>query len=313
MADINDIRTGVYVGRRGYAFTLIELLVVISIIAVLMSVLMPALSGAKNEGQKAKCVANMANLCKAGAAYAVDHADTGAMLAMPAWWRNVEDSGFYDYGGGNGEKDGEGEWGYQEGGRRDASIRPLNRFMFGPGITGNDDFSQFQCPGDTGWVDAPFYATDSWRSQWKTRPFWQSTGTSYRANAARAGNGVTTYSMSPYARPVTRIPAPSETLLYSETIHWLARWNTVSASEDVTGGTGQPPATIRGWHGKMGRFNIGFVDGHAGTIVMDKDGMDPGLGYGHELDPELSQLWTRGPGPQRWRIDTRREPLIEIE
>lgn len=313
MTDSDGIQKGLGNRRRACGFTLIELLVVISIIAVLMSVLMPALSGAKNEGHKAKCIANMANLCKAGAGYAMDHSDTGAMLAMPAWWRNIDDSGFYDYGGGNGEEDGQGAWGFQEGGNRDAGIRPLNRFIYGPGVSGRDDFSQFQCPGDFGWVDAPFYATDSWRSEWKIRPFWQSTGTSYRANAARAGDDVTTYSMSPYARPVTRIPAPSETLLYSETIHWLARWNTASASEDPESPTGQPPATIPGWHGKMGRFNIGFVDGHASTIMMDKDGMDPGLGYGHPLDPELSQLWTRGPGPQRWRIDTRREPLIPIE
>ncbi len=299
---------------RSDGFTLIELLVVIGIIAVLISIIMPALSGARNEGAKAKCIANLKQLCTIGAAYAADHEDTGAMLAMPPWWKErPNDSGFYDYGGGAGHQDGQGEWGYQVNGRRPPGARPLNRYVLGPRCSPNDDFRMFQCPGDVGWVDAPFYATESWPSEWKLRPFFESTGTSYRANAARAGDGQSLYTMSPYARPASRIPAPSETLLYSESIHWLARWNTVSASEDPQQSTYQDPATIPGWHGQMGRFNIGFVDGHASMIVMDMYGMDPGLGLNHPLDPDLSQLWTRGPGPQRWRIDIRREPLIEIE
>lgn len=296
-------------------FTLIELLVVIAVIAVLISIIMPALSAARNEGVKAKCLANLKQLGSIGAAYAADHPDSGAMLAMPPWSKErPDDSGIYDYGGGAGCQDGNGVWGYQANGRRPPGARPLNRYVLGPRCSQNDDFRMFQCPGDVGWVDAPFYATDTWPSQWKLRPFFESTGTSYRANAARAmTSDGRSMSMSPYARPISRVPAPSETILYSESIHWLARWNTVSASEDPRQGTNEDPATIPGWHGQMGRFNIGFVDGHASMIVMDMFGMDPGLGVHHPLDPEESQLWSRGPGPQRWRIDIRREALIDLE
>ena len=63
----------VSVVRRG--FTLIELLVVISIISVMMSIMLPTLSGAREEGKRIACLSNMRGLSHAWIMYALDNDD----------------------------------------------------------------------------------------------------------------------------------------------------------------------------------------------------------------------------------------------
>lgn len=57
------------------AFTLIELLVVISIIALLMAILMPALSRARDQAKKITCSANLRSLGQAALSYVSDYKD----------------------------------------------------------------------------------------------------------------------------------------------------------------------------------------------------------------------------------------------
>lgn len=71
--------------RPPTGFTLIELLVVIAIIAVLASLLLPALSRAKERGRLAQCVNNFKQLQLAWQMYADDNADEAPWCGALDW------------------------------------------------------------------------------------------------------------------------------------------------------------------------------------------------------------------------------------
>ncbi|MFC1766105.1 type II secretion system protein [Planctomycetota bacterium] len=71
---------------RSSAFTLIELLVVIAVIAVLMGMLMPALSRAREQGKRASCMSNLKQLMLAWNMYADENSEKVVFAGTNKSW-----------------------------------------------------------------------------------------------------------------------------------------------------------------------------------------------------------------------------------
>lgn len=78
--------------RRSKAFTLVELLVVIGIIALLISILLPALNRAREQAKMAQCLSNLRQIGQALNMHAIDHKNR-VPLAGDLWTHAPQNPG----------------------------------------------------------------------------------------------------------------------------------------------------------------------------------------------------------------------------
>jgi prepilin-type N-terminal cleavage/methylation domain-containing protein len=130
---------------KGSAFTLIELLVVIAIIAILASLLLPALSRSKAKAQEIKCVSNNKQVLLAFQMYATDSSETYPLC------EDWQASGGQD-------------------GRYDRFVAMINRPLYS--YQGNPQI--FHCPADKGDIYREMVIGD-----YRTTNCWAQYGNSY--------------------------------------------------------------------------------------------------------------------------------------
>jgi prepilin-type N-terminal cleavage/methylation domain-containing protein/prepilin-type processing-associated H-X9-DG protein len=265
---------------RRAGFTLIELLVVVAIIALLISILLPSLGSAREQAKSVKCLANLRQIGNAMSRYLLDNNE---------WFPHGKDNrgnvltGVY-YGGHPGRPLPNGDGIYDNPVLRDTpNGRPFNSYLYSGlpdyDVEPNDphfeivrNLPTFSCPSDGGGLAMNAENVDDVGR----KPMYWEWGTSYDAN----------WQMCRYWAMEYRYPNPPPTFPWQNVANALLKIQLLKFGSifviiyedpfDRSVFMGMP---MRGWHKKMNRHNLLFLDGHAANMETDTVKGDAGVGW----------------------------------
>ncbi len=284
------------------AFTLLELMVSISIIAVLIGILMPALKMVRNTARTTICLSNQKQIAIGWATYLVEHEyfpssppfdEDGDGVIAPEEQGEILMQ--FDWGGVDWFSNDYAQTGYAS--FRFTAQRPLNSYV-GSETRERARAELFKCPNDNfvewwGADTSPYFAqfagdpfgteVAASRSEEAGETIFATLGTSYRANEwiwAKVGSKVGFDAWSEGHSGMTRRNRPE----------FAEDPSTFTLTGDLgTYLVGRYPyehnarlGKISGeWHGRD-RCNMAFLDGSARTIHMQPGGYGPGYSFWFE-------------------------------
>ena len=254
------------------AFTLIELLVVISIVSLLMSILMPALSAARNEGLKTKCVANLYEIVKATTMYFDDQEDRKLLpwYQLPPHKKTATTEysvGLrtpWVFGGFKAPNPLPVDGRLPDSSVYPARVRPLNKYVDATATGEGDVIPLYKCPADRSYtttiIGEPVSGSFS-----EPLASWQANGSSYTLNTrfmqgyAGGSGDFSLDNLDEYAVRIARHMIggdASRFAIWVEQGFYSATYRATPKRPNLAG-----PQRF-GWHRKFSSWTLAFVDGH---------------------------------------------------
>ena len=286
------VKTRMETKGRPRGFTLVELLVVISIIAVLLTILIPSLQAAKQQAQATLCLAHQRSLSIAYVMYTDDNngqlvgaystmPGTGAPHAYP--WvcpPMLADGTYFGRGSGTGEGG--------DPATLEDRLRGIREGKFFPYVDGDTDI--YHCPGDKRMYEGTYIGNS------QVYKLYISYGLQSGLNSGQPGS----------VTRLSAVPRPSETYAFVET--YYDGWVSNEGVGFVLDGDVLPGAwwsVIAMWHKDSG--TLSFVDGHAERIVwqdertLDMEQCRAIDGRGYQPDnPDLQYMFRHHAIADKW-------------
>jgi prepilin-type N-terminal cleavage/methylation domain-containing protein/prepilin-type processing-associated H-X9-DG protein len=281
--------------RRRVGFTLVELLVVIGIIALLISILLPALSKAQQQSRTVACLSNIRQITMA----AYNYSSENKGICVPPAWRKVVGTGFGDAE----------SW---------PNILVDTGYLTAPNAKGKGPQtarSVFYCPSGNSDFNGAFTSNAGLPNSVPSSRTDGNGATSRRCSSSLGGPDIdvwygingSTGGGDKGSVPLIRVPDdnakdPNDLTALRKMSAINRSSETVFLFDGIYMNLGVNSARVNARHGRQNQTNLGFFDGHAQTYrTIDLPG---GIGKGNNSDFSLKNLDANYPTPApKWRLN----------